>query len=146
LKVDPANYERAKEIVALTSPGCGVVAPEKVAAWITTIDNYPFPIAVRSLYLKLYHYTMPASEVSYRGRLFDVVTGEVPMMLQSGDASVAHDRFHIGTVASFKANPNFEQASDLAKELGLTLQPRTDDFVIWTGPCRPTDPSPQAND
>jgi hypothetical protein len=146
LKVDPPNYERAKEIVALTSPGCGVVAPEKVAAWITTIDNYPFPIAVRPLYLKLYRRTMPASEVSYRERLFDVVNGEVPMMLQSGDASVARERFHIGTVASFKANPNFEQAADFAKQLGLTPQPRTDDFLIWTGSCRPTDPSPKANE
>jgi Family of unknown function (DUF6077) len=146
LKVDPENYERAKQIVAFTSPDCGVVAPEKVAAWITTIDDYPFPIAVRSLYLKHYRFTMPASEISYRERLFDVVTGEAPVMLQSGDASVARDHFHIGTVASFKANPNFEQAADLAKELGLTLRPRTDDFEIWTGPCRPIDPSPHAND
>jgi hypothetical protein len=110
-----------------------------VAVWITTIDNYPLPIAVRSIYLEQLHYTMPDSEVAYRKRLFDAATGDVPIMLQPGDASIARNRFHIGTVASFTTNPNFEEFVDLAKELGLTMQPRTDNFVIWVGPCLPQD-------
>jgi hypothetical protein len=145
LKVDPPNFERAKEIAALTSPGCGVVAPERVAVWITTIDNYPYPIAVRSLYLILLRYTMPAPELAYRKRLFDVVTGASPIALQPGDVSIARDRFHIGTVSSFKTNPNFEQVAEFAKELKLSIVPRSDDFVIWTGPCHPTDSPSETN-
>ncbi len=137
LKVDMPNFERAKEIVSLTPSECGVLAPESVATWITTIDNHPYPIAVRSLYLIHYRFTMPPDEIAYRKRLFDVASGAASVSLAADDALIARDRYQIGVLASFTSNPNFEKISDLAQTLGLLRQPRADDnFAIWVGPCR----------
>ena len=134
LKVVRPDREVAERIAALTPRGCNILAPEAYAMQLSTIEDAPYPVFVRELYLVHYRFTMPAGERMLRERLRRFANGA---SLAGGvtPAVLAANRIWIGTLAVPEGTKAADDAAVLAQSLHLSGPMRQDHLLIWRGPC-----------
>ena len=139
LKVVRPDYDIARRLASETNPECRILAPERIAQWLTTIRNAPYPVFARELYLIHYRFTMPAAERQLRERLRLVVDGRVADTAAPSPAELAAAGIAIGTIAVEDTAPSREAAESLAKSLGLEGPVQKDKLLIWSGSCQAHD-------
>jgi uncharacterized protein DUF6077 len=138
LKVVRPDYDVARRLASETIPGCHILAPERIAQWLTTIRNAPYPVFARELYLIHYRFTMPVAERQLRERLRLVVDGSAADTAPS-PAELAAAGIEIGTIAVDDTAPSREAAESLAKRLGLEGPVQDGKLLIWSGRCKSRD-------
>jgi hypothetical protein len=135
LRVIAADYADALAVERLAPANCNILAPERVSVWLSTMPNAPYPVFVRSLYLKHYRFTMSAKDLKLRTSLFELEEGKAPAPMPTlPDLRAAG--IAIGFIAAEAGTPAEGSAARLAAVLGLQDHGRLGDrLVYWRGSC-----------
>jgi hypothetical protein len=135
IKVIRDDYNVARQLAASSDPGCRILAPEHVSAWLTTIRAAPYPVFAREIYLIHYRFTMPATERALRQRLRLVVDGDTaatpPSLVELTAVGIP-----IGTVAVDSMAPSRDAAASFARSLGLIGPSHDGTLLVWSGRCK----------
>ncbi|MEM9782557.1 MAG: DUF6077 domain-containing protein [Pseudomonadota bacterium] len=75
IKVHSPEYAIAERVNAAAPPGALMLAPEAIALWLTTFDNFRPVVDARPIYTPQRAHLMPADRLRRRAALFDWITG-----------------------------------------------------------------------
>lgn len=134
IKVDLADWATTRKLAAMTAAHCQILAPERFSALITQMEDAPYPVFARQLYLVHYRFTLLPANLAMRERLRRIVEGDVPMPIPSARA-IAAQGIHVGMIAVAANSAARVSAQSLATVLALPGPRRTGDVMIWNGSC-----------
>jgi hypothetical protein len=136
LRVDREAYSEAQRIDSIAPKSCALLAPERVAVWLSVIPDAPHLVVVRTIYLTHYRFTEPTDELALRWRLSHLVNGQAdgsPLPTQS--ALLAH-HIRIGMIVADENNSQMTSLKIFADDLGLRERRIANGMRYWTGACR----------
>jgi len=106
-RVNYPDFEIAQFIAKTFSSSCTVLLPEEIAYNLTMIENHPYPVAVRNLYLEHYRHTMGKDEVRLRWELMNSLSKKDAYSISFENILLGVDQFGIDVILISEENINF---------------------------------------
>ena len=136
LKVPAIEYAIARQVVAAAPPGAAVIAPQDVAAWITTFRHHPCPLLVRRIFFAMLARAIPAEDA--RRREWAAGAVESPRLDPVVLAAFADalDRYRVAVVVLPRANPNLPVLRSTLTRAGYAQIAKNRRYQVWQRPWR----------
>ena len=130
LKVPTRDFAAAKQLNRLAATGSYVLAPTRVAVWVTTQHHHAFPLATKPKYLKGSE-LMPYSEVVDRRELVRIAEGSRydPASLRRFRAGLA--RYQLGAVCIYRRPKALSKLRPILSSVGFERRAVLRHYEIW---------------
>lgn len=129
LKVHADNHAVARVFAQRLPPGAVVVAPRKVAVWLSTFHERPFPLVGRDAYLRRYRSQLGEQNLALRVLMTDFVSGRSEQTDAARLFALGLQRF--GVEAAFVvARPETKAARRVLRDLGFE-RVAGPEYEIW---------------
>ena len=142
LKVPPVEYAVARRVVAAASAGAAVIAPEDVAAWITTFRHHPCPLLVRRTFFAMVARAVPAADARRRTLAAAAVTAaRLEPETLAAFADALH-RYQVAAVVLPRSNPNAATLQRTLRAAGFHPTYHGSSYELWVQPRRAAPSAP----
>ncbi len=132
LDVD-ASYPVARALDDGLAPGARVLAPEEIAAWLSTMADPKALVVTRPVYLLHYRRSRPARDVALREAALELLTDGAPATAPLDEALALYvEEFEVTDVIVSRRNPRFAEFAGALAPLGLGPVRRVGDYVQFS--------------